>query len=113
MPKVKLSLYKDQSLKEVITDIDPESEEWEAICKRCGGCCYDKLVDDMGELIAMTPCRYLDLKTGICSVYESRFELVYDCLKLTPENLRSFDWLPDDCGYVIYFGLRKKDKGPG
>jgi uncharacterized cysteine cluster protein YcgN (CxxCxxCC family) len=97
----------------VATDIVPGSPEWEAICRRCGRCCFDKLVDENDNLISMTPCRYLDQETNRCTVYENRFEKEPDCIRLTPENLLDFDWLPDDCGYVVYFGLRKKKNEEG
>ena len=88
----------------------PESAEWEAICLRCGVCCYDKLVDDDDNLIGVTPCRHLDLETRLCAVYERRFEIELDCIKLSPEKLASFDWLPDSCGYVVYFSKKKNKK---
>ena len=92
----------------VVTDISPDSEEWEAICNRCGKCCFDKLVDEDDNLISISPCIYLDDDTGLCTVYERRFEVEADCLKLTPDNILDFDWLPDDCGYIKYFKLRGK-----
>ena len=113
MAKMKISLKflrgKSESDKSnVKIDINPDSEEWENICRRCGACCYDKLVDENDKLIKKTPCRFLDLETKQCKVYENRFEAEKDCIKLTPENIKKFDWLPDDCGYVVYFGLRRK-----
>ena len=92
----------------VKTDIPPDSEDWDEICNRCGKCCFDKIVDEDDKLIAMTACVYLDSETGLCKEYERRFLFEKDCLKLTPENLNKFDWLPDDCGYVTYFKLREK-----
>lgn len=98
----------EEKKRSIVTDISPDSEEWEAICNRCGKCCFDKLVDEEDNLIAMTPCVYLDNETKLCTVYEERFQVEADCLKLTPDNILEFDWLPDDCGYITYFRLREK-----
>jgi uncharacterized cysteine cluster protein YcgN (CxxCxxCC family) len=92
----------------LVTDIPPDSEKWEAICNRCGKCCFDKLVDEDDNLISISPCIYLDDETGLCTVYENRFEVEAECLKLTPENILEFDWLPDDCAYIKFFRLREK-----
>jgi uncharacterized cysteine cluster protein YcgN (CxxCxxCC family) len=113
MAKMKISLNflkrrPERDKSEVETNIQIDSDEWEKICRRCGACCYDKLVDENDKLIKKTPCRFLDLETRMCKVYEHRFEIEKDCIKLTPENIKKFDWLPDDCGYVVYFGLRRK-----
>jgi uncharacterized cysteine cluster protein YcgN (CxxCxxCC family) len=79
-------------------------EEWEAICNRCGKCCYEK-VDLGGGVIHYTdePCEYLDTKTKLCKVYDRRHELVADCLSLTEQLARTLHWLPEDCAYVKYF----------
>lgn len=113
MVKMKISLKFSKKRPErdkptIETDFHPGSDKWEKICGRCGACCYDKLVDENDKIIRKTPCRFLDLETRSCKVYEHRFEAEKDCIKLTPKNIKKFDWLPDDCGYVVYFGLRQK-----
>ena len=41
----------------------------------------------------------LDCKTGACSNYPKRKELVPDCIKLTPAVVAKMDWLPSTCAY--------------
>ena len=74
--------------------------EWDARCKQCGSCCFEKLEDGRGKIIyTQTACRYLDVSTRRCKVFERRFEINPSCIKLTPELLPSLHWLPGDCGY--------------
>jgi len=78
-------------------------QQWEDLCRRCGGCCYEKIEHDDGFIEhTETPCRYLDAKTKLCLVYEERFEVCPDCLPVTPETVAELRWLPEDCGYVVY-----------
>ena len=44
-------------------------------------------------------CRYLDLKSCKCSVYETRQDKVSDCTLVTPDTVAEFNWLPETCGY--------------
>jgi len=80
-----------------------DREEWEAICRRCGKCCYEK-VDLGGGIIRYTdePCDQLDTETGLCRVYETRHEVEPDCISLTEELVRTLRWLPPDCAYLEY-----------
>ena len=41
-------------------------------------------------------CRQLNIKTCQCRNYARRFEYEPDCIKLTRENLPTFEWLPAD-----------------
>jgi len=112
MSKVKVTLMKGRtkpSERSAAPDPMPDTPEWDALCNRCGKCCFDKLVDEEDRLIAATPCEHLDQETGLCLVYENRFMVCPECIKLTPKNLPTFDWLPDDCGYVVHFRLRGED----
>ena len=52
------------------------------------------------------PCRYLDVVTRTCKVYHKRFEVDHRCVKLTPEVVRTVNWLPEDCAYVVYLRER-------
>jgi uncharacterized cysteine cluster protein YcgN (CxxCxxCC family) len=48
---------------------------WEAHCRRCGLCCYEK--EYRGSSVVTNfnrPCPHLDLSSRLCTVYESRFE---------------------------------------
>lgn len=75
-------------------------QQWEAICKQCGLCCFEKFRDNRNRVITTAiPCRYLDIFTRECKVYDRRFEMGEDCQKLTPELVASVDWLPEQCAY--------------
>lgn len=70
----------------------------EAACRRCGRCCVQKVIVN-GEVFATTrPCRYLDPKSKLCTVYERRFEVNADCLSV-PDGIRHHVF-PADCPYV-------------
>lgn len=77
--------------------------QWEALCDGCGKCCLHKLEDEeTGELFATNvACRLLDRATAQCSDYRHRRAFVPDCVRLTPGNVRSIDWLPSTCAYRL------------
>jgi uncharacterized protein len=77
--------------------------QWEALCDGCGKCCLHKLEDDeTGELHATNvACKLLDRRSGRCSDYKHRHAYVPDCIRLTPAKLRTMDWLPSTCAYVL------------
>lgn len=77
--------------------------EWEALCDGCGQCCLHKLEDeDTGEFYhTNVACKLLDLKTAQCSDYRHRRSFVPDCMRLTPRNAGSFEWLPQTCAYRL------------
>ncbi len=83
-------------------------DQWEAICKRCGRCCYEK-VDLGGGMIHYTnePCAHLDTETNLCKVYDKRGEVEPDCITLTEHLVRKLHWLPEECAYLEY--VRHKD----
>ncbi|MFP1748655.1 YcgN family cysteine cluster protein [Lonsdalea quercina] len=76
-------------------------EEWEALCDGCGRCCLNKLIDADTEELYFTnvACNQLNIKSCQCRNYARRFEYEPDCIKLTRENLLSFEWLPETCAY--------------
>lgn len=79
---------------------------WERICSRCGLCCFEKLEDDNGTIFfTQTPCRYLDVVTRECRIYDRRFEINPECVHLTPELVASLHWLHDDCAYRVALGI--------
>jgi uncharacterized cysteine cluster protein YcgN (CxxCxxCC family) len=83
-------------------------EQWEAICRRCGKCCYEKV--DLGAGVVRytdQPCEHLDTATNLCKVYSNRHELEPDCIMLTEHLVRTLPWLPEDCAYLEY--VRHKD----
>lgn len=75
--------------------------EWESLCDGCAGCCLFKAASADGRRTARLPvvCRYLDRATQRCTCYSERHERVPDCVPLTPERARAFDWLPGTCAY--------------
>lgn len=81
--------------------------EWEALCDGCGRCCLKKLQDETNKVYyTRVACRYLDQKTCRCGAYESRAQLVPDCLVMNDDILKDLDWIPDTCAYK----LREQDK---
>lgn len=77
--------------------------EWESLCDGCGQCCLHKLMDEDTDEIYFTnvACRQLNIKTCQCRNYERRFEYEPDCIKLTRDNLPTFEWLPPTCAYRL------------
>ncbi|MCW8860650.1 MAG: hypothetical protein OQK97_13230 [Deltaproteobacteria bacterium] len=74
--------------------------EWETICNRCGGCCFEKKIDKLGTVHTTTvPCRFLDIHERTCRIYSNRLHVEEDCILLTPENISTLSWLPEDCAY--------------
>lgn len=75
-------------------------DEWDSLCKRCGGCCFEKKISATGAVLTTTvPCRFLDVHERTCTVYRNRFAIVDDCIQLTPDNIAELSWLPHDCAY--------------
>ena len=77
--------------------------QWEALCDGCGKCCLHKLEDDeTGEFFPTNvACKLLDRRSAQCSDYKHRHNFVPDCIRLTPAKLRTIDWLPSSCAYVL------------
>lgn len=78
-------------------------QEWESLCDGCGRCCLNKLEDfDTGEIFwTSLACAQLDCETCRCRNYETRFDIVPDCIDLTPAKVRELAWLPPTCAYRI------------
>lgn len=79
------------------------SLEWESLCDRCGRCCMVKLEDEDSGRIYRTDiaCRLFDEDTCACRSYAARQKKVADCVRLTPEAVRSLNWLPETCAYRL------------
>ena len=77
--------------------------EWESLCDGCGRCCLNKLEDEDTGRIYFTNvgCRLLDSEACRCRDYPNRSQQVPDCVRLTPEEVRSIAWLPPTCGYRL------------
>jgi hypothetical protein len=86
---------------EVKTLEEMTRREWESLCDGCARCCLVKLEDaDTAEIhFTDVGCTLLDAKTCRCRDYRRRQSRVSDCVKLTPESVRSLSWLPVSCAY--------------
>ena len=78
-------------------------QQWESLCDGCGKCCLSKLEDeDTGDIyFTSVGCRLFDAGACRCSDYANRLALVSDCVKLTPQNVRTIAWLPKTCAYRL------------
>ncbi len=79
------------------------NSEWESLCDGCGRCCLNKLEEEGTDRTYYTDigCRLLNGKTCRCRDYAHRLDKVEDCVRLTPQNLKSITWLPPTCAYVL------------
>ena len=79
------------------------NSEWESLCDGCGRCCLNKLEEVGTDRTFYTDvgCRLLDNKTCRCRDYPNRQEKVDDCVRLTPQSLKTITWLPPSCAYVL------------
>ena len=77
--------------------------EWESLCDGCAKCCLQKLEDeDSGEIFyTKVVCRYLDEQRCRCRHYQQRQQLVPNCVRLKPEDVNTFNWLPSTCAYRL------------
>lgn len=83
-----------------MTDVPLVDTEWDSRCKKCGRCCFEKIEDERGNIFyTLTACRFLDVVSRECKIFERRFEINPSCIKLTPELVQTLRWLPRDCGY--------------
>jgi len=76
----------------------PPSPQHEALCRRCGRCCYEKLIIDDCVFTTETPCKYLDTRTNLCTIYPRRHKINPQCL--TVEQGIRYGVFPADCPYV-------------
>ncbi|MBA4501251.1 YcgN family cysteine cluster protein [Marinobacterium marinum] len=77
--------------------------EWESLCDGCALCCLHKVEDEDTEEVFYTTvvCHLLDMDNCQCTEYERRCELVPSCIRLQPEDVENFDWLPFTCSYRL------------
>lgn len=81
---------------------------WESLCDQCGLCCYRRHRGPQGEVVIdyARPCRFLDTESGLCYVYEDRFEMNPECRKVTIYNAKFDRLMPQTCGYVRAYRKR-------
>ena len=91
------SFWKTKTLEEL------SGAEWESLCDGCARCCLETLEDEDTGKIYFThmSCRLLDAGQGSCRDYATRSAKVSDCVRLTPDNVRSLNWLPSSCAYKL------------
>lgn len=84
---------------------DMTPDEWESLCDGCGKCCMIRLEDEDTGMIADTniACKLFDRTQCNCTRYKERCTLVPDCVRLTPDNVGSLDWMPMTCAYRLVF----------
>ena len=89
--------WEEKSLEEM------NHEEWESLCDGCGKCCLQKLEDeDTGEIhYTALACSLLDVETCRCKDYEQRHKKIPQCIKLNPERIHEFGFLPRTCAYRL------------
>ena len=74
--------------------------QWDAICRRCGGCCHEKEVQADGRVLDLdVPCSQLT-DNLLCRVYDRRVETEKECNLVTPGVVRQGKILPRSCAYL-------------
>lgn len=70
----------------------------EEVCKQCGRCCYKKIMINGIAYFTDVPCKYLDVKTNLCTIYEKRYKVKDGCIPW--KDAFVIKALPQDCPYV-------------
>lgn len=96
-PQAEEFFWKNKTLE----DMTPS--EWESLCDGCGRCCLEKLEDEETGRLFFTNvgCRLFDSESCACRDYPNRSKKVPDCVRLTPQNVRTLNWLPPSCAYRL------------
>ena len=77
---------------------DKALKEWEELCTQCGKCCTEKIEMNGKIYISKKYCRFLDLETKRCGVYEKRFQAEPGCMDV-PKGIAA-GIFPADCPYI-------------
>ncbi len=77
--------------------------EWESLCDGCALCCLQKVEDEdtLEVFYTSVVCHLLDKSNCYCTQYEKRSSLVPNCVKLRPQDVQAFHWLPPTCSYRL------------
>jgi len=74
---------------------------WENRCKRCGLCCYEKVIANKTLYIDKDlPCFFLNTKTKECTIYPYRLKKQKRCRRVNLFRVMFSHSLPSSCGYV-------------
>jgi len=73
--------------------------EWEALCNRCGACCYESRWTDLGWEDTGVPCSWLDEESMLCGAYGRRFEVEDDCIRVDSSVVLQ-GIMPAECSYL-------------
>jgi uncharacterized cysteine cluster protein YcgN (CxxCxxCC family) len=77
---------------------DNADADREALCRRCGACCHEKVRFGGQVVITDIACEFLDAKTNLCTVYPERFQRQPRCS--SADRSAEVNGLPGDCPYV-------------
>jgi len=77
--------------------------EWEAcaMAARAAAWKSSRTRDTSKIYFTHVSCKLLDAGRCTCKDYPNRSDKVPDCVRLTPENVRTLNWLPPSCGYRL------------
>ncbi len=89
------------SIEEIHSLQDIDQEEWDSLCDGCGICCLYKVRSwkDGETHLTRVACRYLNAEDGTCRIYAVRFDQMPSCIRLTKDNIHTYQWLPETCAY--------------
>jgi uncharacterized cysteine cluster protein YcgN (CxxCxxCC family) len=88
-------------LNKIARNIKKRRDDWEALCKKCGICCFGKESKLFRTTIMLSqPCEYFDRQTKLCKVYDTRLKTCHYCAKVTIFHALFSNALPATCGYV-------------
>lgn len=95
MGQIENQFWKTKSLKAMT------SAEWESLCDHCGICCLHSVQDGKTGKIKFlsVACKFLDVSTCRCMIYEDRLKVVSDCERLSPNKIKRIKKLPKTCAY--------------
>lgn len=80
--------------------------QWDAICKKCGVCCLQK-VEISSRLLhkqvfyTYFACQHLDLNTRRCRIYDTRLQRP-ECSAIGQDEIVQKRMLPASCGYAEF-----------
>ena len=88
---------------ETTTLAQMDQSQWESLCDGCGKCCLHKIEDEDTDELFYTriACTLLDIDSCRCQDYANRIKKVPECLRLKPEDVSEFHWLPKTCAYRL------------